>query len=245
MMQIPQSQQDLRMLDTFNLITVVDGQRDSASILEILQQIKNGTLPNDLRLLNYYKEIPVSYEAEISHIDDDLVELQVHQHQAVVMSLEKITFIKSRHFPHDVVAKVYKASINKSLALLTRFSYGQVRAERRRFVRVQVHDKIPVNFSDSEQSVNGMLLDISIGGLSITSSERCEIPPDTFVTLQLNLSNTAISPQGKLLKTVPSDDRWRYFFELESDHKIESAISQFIFHKQVEIIRELKDQLLM
>src|SRR5512138_524782 len=100
------------MKDIYHLLTVVDVHKDEKAILDVLTGILNGDLSNDLRVLNYYKEIPVSYDAEIVHIDDDLVEMRVHQHQAVVMYVEKITFLKSSHFPHDVVAKIYKANIN-------------------------------------------------------------------------------------------------------------------------------------
>jgi hypothetical protein len=231
------------MKDTYHFFTVEDVQKDEKAILSVLQGIYDGNLNNDLRVLNYYKEIPVSYGAKISHIDSDLVEMEVHQHQAVVMFVEKMTFLKSAHFPHDVVAKVYKANINKSIGLLHNFSYAQIRAERRRFVRVQVVDPLKLNFRRIDQNFDGRLIDISIGGLSLESTEKIDIDIDTAGILTAELTNGKLEMPARLLKIANVEDKWHYVFEVEASPRIEAAISQFIFQKQVEIIRELKDQL--
>lgn len=231
------------MGDIYNIFTVADVHKDEKAILEVLKGIFKGELSNDLRVLNYYKEIPVSYEAEITHIDDDLVEMRVHQHQAVVMYVEKITFLKSSHFPHDVVAKVYKANITKCIGLLHNFSYGQVRAERRRFVRVQIVEPVKVNFRRADQNFNGRLVDISIGGLSLETLEKIDLDIDTAGILTAELPNGKLEMPGRLLKVASLEAGWGYIFEIEASARIEAGISQFIFQKQVEIIRELKDQL--
>ena len=231
------------MSDYYNLVTVEDGHRDSAAIVDVLKGIRDGRLRNDLRLLNYYREIPVSYDAAIAFIDDDMVEVKVHQHQAVVMHVEKMTFLKSSHFPHDVAAKVYKANIEKSVALLTRFSYAQVRAERRRFVRVQVTDPIHATFRHHRVKIAGRLVDISIGGLSLESRDNHASLEESAGVLAIALPGGILEVPGRLIKQAPHEDLWHYIFEMETDTRIEAAVSQFIFQKQVEIIRELKDQI--
>jgi len=231
------------MSDVYHLLTVADVQKDTAAIVEVLKGIHESRLPNDLRLLNYYREMPVSYDAVVSFIDEDLVELKVHQHQAVVMYAEKMTFLKSAHFPHDVVAKTYKVNVDKSVALLSRFSYAQIRAERRRFIRVEIGERIEIAFKRLGVNVAGRLLDISIGGLSLVSPEQHGIDVETAGILNVSLPNVQLEIPGRLIKIIPLDAQWRYIFELETDNRIEAAISQFIFQKQVEIIRELKDQL--
>ncbi|GAM09264.1 pilZ domain protein [Geobacter sp. OR-1] len=231
------------MKDIYHLLTVNDVHKDEKAIVDVLKGIFTGELKNDLRILNYYKEIPVSYDATISHIDDDLVEMQVHQHQAVVMFVEKIAFLKSNHFPHDVLAKVYKANINKCIGLLHNFSYTQIRAERRRFVRVQIVDPVKVNFRRIDKNFDGHLIDISIGGLSLATSEQIDIAVDTAGILTVEIPNGKLEMPGRLLKIIPGESSSIYIFEIEASSRIEAAVSQFIFQKQVEIIRELKDQL--
>jgi hypothetical protein len=231
------------MNDIYHFFTVDDVQTDEKAILDVLQRILDGELDNDLKILNYYKEIPVSYLASIASIDSGLVEMDVHQHQAVVMYVEKMTFLKSEHFPHDVAAKVYKANINRCIGLLHNFSYAQIRAERRRFVRVQIVDPIKVNFRRVDQNFNGRLVDISIGGLSLESNDKIDIDLETAGILTAELPNGNLEMPGRLLKVAETGDFWCYIFEIDASNRIEAAISQFIFQRQVEIIRELKDQL--
>jgi hypothetical protein len=232
------------MKDIYHLFTEDDVQKDEKAILDVLQGIYDGRLKNDLRVLNYYKEIPVSYNATISDIDDGMVEMAVHQHQAVVMYVEKILFLKSEHFAHDVIAKVYKSNINKCIGLLHNFSYAQIKAERRRFVRVQVKDMVPVNFRKSDKNFDGRLMDISIGGLSMESSDNIAMDIDTAGILTAELPSGKLEMPGRVIKIIPHEDKWLYVFEVEASARIETVISQFIFQKQVEIIRELKDQLI-
>jgi hypothetical protein len=231
------------MKDIYNLMTVTDVKHDEAAILDVLKGISSGRLQDDLRVLNYFKEIPVSYDSEITFIDDGMVELKVHQNQAVVMFVEKVAFLKSKHFPHDVVAKVFKANITKSIGLLHSFSYAQIRADRRRFVRVQINDPIKVNFRLVDANIDGRLVDISIGGLSLESAEEIPVNLGSFGTLTVDFPHGKLEMPGSLLKIAPHDNKWFYVFEIEASARIETTISQFIFQKQVEIIRELKDQI--
>ena len=62
------------MQDTYHFFTVEDVQKDEKEIFKVLQGILDGRLSNDLKVLNYYKEIPVSYDAKILHMDEDLLE---------------------------------------------------------------------------------------------------------------------------------------------------------------------------
>ncbi len=231
------------MKDIYNLLTVADLKHDEAAIIDVIQGIFDGRLQDDLRLLNYYKEIPVSYDSEITLIDDRMVELKVHQNQAVVMFVEKMVFLKSRHFPHDVVAKVFKANINKCIGLLHSFSYAQIRADRRQFVRVQITDPIQVNFRRIDVNFDGRLVDISIGGLSLESTENIPVNLESVGILTAAFPNGKLEMPVTLIKIASHENKWFYIFEIEASARIESAISQFIFQKQVEIIRELKDQL--
>ena len=57
-----------------------------------------GRLKCDLKLINYYDEVPVSYGSTITSMEVDSIELAVHEYQALVMKHDKSTLIKSQHF---------------------------------------------------------------------------------------------------------------------------------------------------
>lgn len=230
------------MADHYQLISQTSVREESAAIAAILQKISRGELTADLRLLNYYEEIPVSYPARIEYIDEDMVDLSVHQHQAVVMKFEKRTIIKSQHFDLEVLANVFRVDVNKTLATLTNFAYVVVRAERRRFVRVTVKGRFDVIFTDGERKLRGHLYDISLSGLAVVCSE-VDSSFDTLTegTLLLSMGDKPISLPSRLLKILTADGEHRYVFEFEATSRDEAVISQFIFQRQVEIIKELKD----
>ena len=230
------------MADHYQLMSKNGAREDSAEIVAILQKMHRGELPADLRVLNYYEEIPVSYPASIDYLEEDMVDLTVHQHQAVVMKFEKKTILKSRHFAHEVLANVFRVDVNKSLATVTNFAYVVVRAERRRFVRVTVKDRYEVIFTDGERKLRGHLYDISLCGLAVVCSDTAAgIETMTNGTLLLSLGEKPISLPSRLLKILTADGEERYIFEFEASSREEAVISQFIFQRQVEIIKDLKD----
>jgi hypothetical protein len=232
------------MSDYYQIVPVGTAQTDSDAILATLQAIKDGQLVNDLRLLNYYHEIPVSYGATVDFIEGDMVDFGVHQHQAVVMKLEKSTIIKSRHFPHEVIANVFRSDITRCLVTLTKFAYGVVRAERRRFVRVAVTDAVDVVFLTDTATISGRMTDISVGGVSIRQEQECgAIDVGCRGIARLSLQGTPLEMPARLIKILADAGQFKYVFELDTSSREEAVISRFIFQRQVEIIRELKDHI--
>ena len=222
------------MSDHYQIVPVGTAQADSDAILATLKAVKDGQLKNDLRLLNYYQEIPVSYGATVDFLEGDMVDLGVHQHQAVVMKLEKSTIIKSRHFPHEVIAKVFRSDIARCLVTLTKFAYGVVRAERRRFVRVAIVEPVDVVFLTDTATISGRMTDISVGGVSMKQERECEaIDVGCRGIARLNLQGTPLEIPARLIKILPGKDQYKYVFELDTSSREEAVISRFIFQRQI------------
>jgi hypothetical protein len=229
------------MNDMYQMIQLAGAEEDGAEILGALAAIKAGKLKNDLKLLNYFREIPVSYGATIETVEESHVELAVHQIQAVVISFEKMTVLKSSHFPKDVIANVNYVNIEKSRLVLSGFSYAIVRADRRMSVRVELSEPIYASFSASGQTATGRLHDMSLTGVSINVSEDPGIPLSQNGELTVTLPIGNITVPASLLKISTLDDGYRLAFEIEATRATELSISKYILQRQVEIIRELKD----
>lgn len=229
------------MQDCYKLLNVGDVRKDEASIIEVLTAIKNNKLTNDLRMLNYYKEVPVSFGAAIDYIDRDVVEMTVHQLQATSMLSQNITLLKSRHFKHDVLAKVFKVRRESNIVFLTQFAYVQILSERRSNVRVQVTEKVAAAFQCSKKLLSGTLDNISIAGAVILAREENWIEENAKGTLSLSLPGGRLDVHGRFLRVLGDSASRKYVFELETDSKSEGIISKYIFHIQGDIIRELKD----
>lgn len=229
------------MNDTYQRLKIAGAAQDSADIIATLAAIENGTLKDDLRLLNFYREVPVSYPAEVLTVERDSVELLVHQVQAVVISRDRLTVLKSSHFPKDVVAAVTYVNVEKSRVVLSKLSYGVVRADRRMSVRVEMGSSVKVTFEGQDEKVDGTLHDVSLTGASIKVPYDPMFPVSEKGELTIALPGGTIKVPASLLKVIYNDDGCRLVFEICPSRAAEGSISQHIFQRQVEIIKELKD----
>ena len=229
------------MNEVYQRIQLAGETKDSAQILQVIAAMKSGKLKNDLMLVNYYREIPVSYAASVETVEPDSAELLVNQIQAVVISFEKVTVLKSSHFLRDVIANVNYVNVAKSRIVLSNFSYAIVRADRRMSVRVELSEPIIASFSYEAGVVRGRLHDMSLTGVSINVAADPGITVTEQGELSVNLPSTVITLPASLLKTVNSVDGCRLVFEMEASRATEVNISQYIFRRQLEIIKELKD----
>jgi hypothetical protein len=220
----------------YQLVTVEDTQKDEEAILEILSSNSKS-----IKLLNYYRELPVSFDASIEFSDRGVVEMNIHDLQAAAMMIQKEVFIKCKGLPYDVVAKVMKIRKNTHSAFLTSFHYAIITAERRVCVRVRVSEKVDASFQFNNQQGQGSIEDISFSGLSINAPKDISLEENSTGTVSLALPTTMLELSGKLLKVNHGDSSAKFIIELEMDNKSEQCISQFIFAQQSGIIRELKD----
>ena len=225
----------------YQLRTVKDVQKDEAAIIEVLEAIRDNRLSNDLVLLNYYKELPISFGANIERVERGVADLAVHKLQAVSMLMQMMTFIKSEHLPYCVIAKVLKVKKAENIALLTQFSYVHIPSEQRMYVRVTVLDRIEAFFRCGQQEVRGTIDDISYGGVAILSSQESALAGNEKGMVTLCLPATSVEIPGILLRVDHQQQDRRYVIRLEMDPKSEKILSQFIFQEQIGILRELKD----
>jgi hypothetical protein len=228
------------MNDMYQRIQLAGEKKDSEEIIAILAAIKAGRLKNDLMLLNYFREIPVSYGASVESVEEGFAELKVNQIQAVVISFEKVTVLKSSHFQRDVISNVNYVNIEKSIIMLSSFYYALVRADRRMSVRVELAEPIYASFCYEGGTVKGKLHDMSLTGVSFNVTKDPGIPLSEKGELDVSLPSVITVP-ASLLKIIPVEDGFRLVFEIEASRSSELNISQYIFRRQLEIIKELKD----
>jgi len=225
----------------YQLLTVKDIQKDEATIIEVLSAIMANKLSNDLVLLNYYNEIPVSFGATIERIERGVVDIMVHRLQAVAMQMQAMTFIKSSHLPYCVIAKVLKVKKKENLAYLTQFAYVHIPAEQRMYVRVKVLGRVEMAFCSDNQEVIGTVGEISCGGVAILAPQVNDIKVNAKGTVTLSLPAAKLNVPGTFLRVDEQRGLHKYIVKLETDPKSEKIISQFVFQEQIVILREMKN----
>ena len=224
----------------YKQMTVHNAQKDEAAIIKALSAIMHNKFPNDLILLNYYNDMPISFGANIEHIDHGIVAMTVHSFQAVSMILQNTTFLKSDLLPHWVLANVLKIDREHNLAYLTLFSYVQNTSERRMYVRMTLPDMVEASFHNNQQEVPGEVREISFGGVAILAPQENVLKEKEKGVVTLLLPSVKLDVPGVFLKYQEQDSLRRHIFQLKMNTKSERILSQFIYQQQSKIMEEIE-----
>jgi hypothetical protein len=224
----------------YQRLTVQSAQKDEAQIIKALSAIKHDKFPNDLILLNYYNDMPISFGANIEHIDHGIVAMTVHSFQAVSMMLQNTTFLKSDLLPYWAIANVLKIDREHNLVYLALFSYVQNTSERRMYVRMTLPDMVEASFHNTQQEVPGAVREISFGGLVLLASHENILKENEKGMVTLSLPSVKLDVPGVFLKYQERDSLKRHIFQLKMNTKSERILSQFIYQQQSKIMEELK-----
>jgi hypothetical protein len=216
---------------------------DHAEILAILKAAPKKVL----KLINYYKGLPLSYPATINSIDRGIVDLDVQQEQAFTIERNRSTFIRSPLLKHDVFAQAQYVNIKKKAATFVKFSYVEIMAERRNFIRMEPEPSPDAVIESPLGVINGNLYDVSLSGLNISVDQYypLEINAETSVRFRLRdmeqRLDIKVTVPAKLVGIMDGSQPYHYKFIICPDKWLERNLSQYIFHRQIEIIKEIKD----
>ena len=96
-------------------------------------------------------------------------------------------------------------------------------------------------------AISGQLRDISVGGLSIVSSSTHSLQKLAEVTIRTTIpdpvQNTEFCIEAKAchIGTAVHSGDSIYRFAFDADMHVEALISRYMFQRQVQIIKELKE----
>lgn len=216
---------------------------DQAEIVSILK----GSVKKTVKLINYYKGLPLSYAATIAAVDRGILDLDVQAEQAYAIEKSHSTFIRSPLFKHDIFAQAQYVNIKKGVASFAKFSYVEIMAERRNFIRMVPEFNPNIMIESPQGVIEGHVYDISLSGINITIHESCPLERDCETTIRFTLYNADHSNILKIclparLVAITGDALPRnYRFSICPDKNLERQLSQYIIQRQIEIIREIKD----
>lgn len=225
----------------YELLTLQNTRKDEEAILRVLSAVMYNKFPNDLVLLNFYNDMPISFGATIEYIDRGIVVMMVHNFQAVSMLMQNITFIKSDHLPNWVMAKVLKIDMENNLAFLAIFSYVHNPSERRIHVRMTLPEMVEANFHNNKKEVPGAVQEISFGGVAILAPQENFLKEKEKGMVSLLLPSVKLDVPGTFIKCQEKDSLRRHIFQLDMNSRIERVFSQFIYQQQSKIMTELKN----
>ncbi len=218
--------------------------------LVIIQFLK-GMVGETFSFLNYYKEIPVSYDGRLVSVENEMAEFEIHEYQAKVITLEKKTLIRSHPkspVPDDLVGEVFYINTARRRVILSRFHYAKIRSDLRRFVRVCLDGhRADVDIYLGNDIRPASVRDISLGGVALLVNDASGLDPGMEVNLMLKLEapdDCSLREIGaactitRLLGTVPP---YTCILEFHPDRHSQQSLAYYINQRQVQIIRELKE----
>lgn len=219
---------------------------DNLVIIQFLKEM----IGQSFSFLNYYKEIPVSYDAKLLSVENEMAEFEVHEYQAKVINIERRALIYSHDkspFPEDLSGEAFYVNINKKRVILTNFGYGKIRSDRRKFVRVVLDKPVGVDLIFENNQLKGNVKDLSLGGaaMEVTSSDLFIPGTEIKILLKLpDISSSKINEIGMgctVVKIEGDASPYTCFIEFHPEKHSQQQIAYFINQRQVEIIKELKD----
>lgn len=217
---------------------------DQAEIVSILKAHPK----KPLKLINYYKGLPLSYAATIAALDRGTLDLDVQAEQALAIEASRSVFIRSPLFRHDLFAHAQYVNVKKGAATFVKFCYVEIMAERRNFLRVIPEPNPNAVIESPLGSVEGNVYDLSLSGVNITIPHSCPLEPDAEVQIRFMLHTTdqcqgfSASVPAKLIAISGDVLPRNYRFSICPEKALERQLSHYIIQRQIEIIREIKDR---
>lgn len=216
----------------------------------VILQFLQGMIGQTFSFLNYYKEIPVSYDATLLSIENEMAEFAVHEYQAKVINMEKETLIYSPPqgpFSEDLIGEAFYVSAAKKRVILCNFGYATIRSDMRRFVRVLIDNPVEAELIFDGDILKGNVKDLSLGGAAISTMSADLLVPGLDINIFLKLpdynsnSRLEVGMRATIVKVVGTSAPYICYIEFHAEKHSQQMIAYYINQRQVEIIKELKD----
>lgn len=234
------------MLQYFDKIIRGTEREDNLVIIQFLK----GMIGQRFSFLNYYKEIPVSYNVTLLNVENEMAEFEVHEYQAKAINLERRALIYAHEkspFPEDMVGEAFYVNIAKKRVILCKFGYGKIWSDRRRFVRVLLDRPVEADLIFEEDILKGNIKDISLGGAALSVLSADLLVPGVDINLFLKLPDITtgsiieVGLCATVVKILGETAPFTCFLEFHSEKHSQQQIAYYINQRQVEIIKELKE----
>lgn len=221
-------------------------REDSLVIIQFLK----GMVGKRFSFLNYYKEIPVSYDSTLLNVEDEMAEFELHEYQAKVIQIERKVLIHSHTespFKEDILGEAFYINTLKKKVILCKFEYAKIRSDMRRFVRVMLDSPVEADLIFENDIIKGNVKDLSLGGAAMHLMSRERLFPGLELNLFLKLPDISrgtiieVGMSATVVKVIGESAPFHCILEFHPEKHSQQQISYYINQRQVEIIKELKE----
>ncbi len=224
---------------------IASKEDDEAAILSIFTDIKTNRPNIPFSFLNVYKELPVSNDASIFDIKGKSVEFKTCALQIAAIHQNMETLIQAPFLNTNVLGRVVYLDSIHQLVSLSDFSYADVHFNKRSAVRVRLKTPLNVNLSVDGNRLSGMIRDISLQGCCVTTPAGAQLEKAHDIALHLKLMHDnkilEASVPTRLIR-IHGAPMYNCAMMFEHTSETERVLAIFVYQRQLEIIRELKEK---
>lgn len=236
------SERYLPMSLKFNVIHKESLHEDNTAICNILRQMAQDG--SKVKLINYYKELPIKSITSISEINDMRFEAFPSSVHTAVLQEKQKTFIQLQNECY-ILADCPVIYPDRGTVILYNFAYVTLHTERRYDYRVRFDHPINVILYSDKRKMPGMLCDISCGGACMITFMR-GLSPGMHVGLPLKFFDADTKSiinfqlQAKIIRLEKEVPPFLCCIQFEPDKGSEAKLIAFVNQRQIEIIKALK-----
>ncbi len=219
------------------------------NIISTFEKIKGEHV--ELEFLNLYKDVPIKSYGKVVDFQDDVVTFEVGLMQMLAIIEEKNAYIvENSYTSKNVKADIKEYDIiNRTIKLNNFIRFSNMPANLRKFTRVHPLQTTMIKLSSKNDRIEGILYDISKGGLALLSKEKLACQSGDILKASFELSMPH-SPQKMQLELeleliVPIDYKgfYRYCMKSISNQEGLKFIENFSKQREIDTIEDLKTKI--
>jgi len=185
-----------------------------------------------IKLLNTYRGLPISYDAKISLVNETEVHVTSNKMQIACLYHQRETFIQNEKLPFTIRSQVMSLNLAKEDAALSDFEVAENNIGKRMNIRVEPEGILigVIQFKGYPTKVIAPIFDISIYGVSVHIEDFlfpariCQ--PGSEISMTITIPESAIQKPKKVLASPLADNKnnrslVRSTLPLSSDRNIE------------------------
>jgi len=217
----------------------------NSSLFDIFKDIWENR--ESIKLLNFYRGVPIESEAFVLECDEDLIVLRTSRIQEIVMKIGGKVFIqKGDFFPQTVKADVELVNfMNNSVTIKNPRYYFSSRLQKGA-KELKVEPKFPLSVKVGKDFAifNGWILNISLKELTLMSEDLiCEKEDEVFIKLSFDEDKKeSFKIVGRVEDRYFKNGYYYYFINILNENE-KDKIKNFIDKRSKEVVFELEEEL--
>lgn len=204
-----------------------------------------------LKLINSFRGLPISFDANIRTVNNGYIVLQTHPHQAMCISLEKRTYIQGDLLDGAARAQPIGVDVSSGEVILTHITPAGRDLGQRLNPRVEPGEPVRVDIRLRDTTLTANLADLSYQGIGLYTfgayiNDRADFRRGDEVSFQVNMRGASVGPL-RLLGCVTNISRehnsmlHRVGVQMTPVPEPQRLIQTYIHSRREEILCELDE----